>query len=664
MSTFTCTTDEDCLNVLCGGDTSTDTAVCKSDGVCTCRLRSKFFIALGMYLAVVFGIALYSYKTSQRARGLSSNLRDHFMASGNFGAPVMILALFSTVFSGYTVVGVPQEAATAGYSVLRWLNISPFVNVCALIFFPRLRQIGKKRHYSSPTDVFSDRFNCNSLRLLTSLVVVTPLFIYTAVQFRAMGDILDGVTLGRIDTRTTLWIICLLIIVCEIIGGQRSVTMSDTIQAGIMLLSFVLIPCILLNLYGGLGEIVGSNCARSYVDTTTGVPRGCMAYSRPWVERQPTTFGSCNFDDRFTNADCLAAQYNVSNSSQLPYLNPGYRDAIDPDDSVAFNHVALSMIAFNLNLFPFALNAHVLQKIYATKTDEALKFSFMALIPMGFIAVFAMAYTGFVRAATFSNVAGSAFPVITSELIDRGGFSEIVAVIASCSAVAAVMSTADSTIIGANNVLTVEWGKHLFCPWATDRQLAYVSKVVCPVFAVGALLFSFASADMNFGTLMNLQGSFNWQTVPAFYVACFSDAIAAHPLLYGQLVGVMVCIALEIAAASEGNVGLHHNNTGFDMYIPSGLWGAMANVATVLVSQRVLVHIGSPLANDDTRVVDTLNPAIVRKFGPARLTAEFIGDSIIADTVEPMASTRNQLICFAALFLLVVRVEPFLYAFC
>eukprot|EP00041_Stephanoeca_diplocostata_P031034 m.956397 g.956397 ORF g.956397 m.956397 type:complete len:367 (+) comp23872_c0_seq50:1688-2788(+) len=264
------------------------------------------------------------------------------------------------------------------------------------------------------------------------------------------------------------------------------------------------------------------------------------------------------------------------------------------------------------------------------------------------------AYTGFVRAATFSNVAGSAFPVITSELIDRGGFSEIVAVIASCSAVAAVMSTADSTIIGANNVLTVEWGKHLFCPWATDRQLAYVSKVVCPVFAVGALLFSFASADMNFGTLMNLQGSFNWQTVPAFYVACFSDAIAAHPLLYGQLVGVMVCIALEIAAASEGNVGLHHNNTGFDMYIPSGLWGAMANVATVLVSQRVLVHIGSPLANDDTRVVDTLNPAIVRKFGPARLTAEFIGDSIIADTVEPMASTRNQLLCFAALFLLVL----------
>lgn len=91
------------------------------------------------------------------------------------------------------------------------------------------------------------------------------------------------------------------------------------------------------------------------------------------------------------------------------------------------------------------------------------------------------------------------------QLIDRGGLSEIVAVVASCSAVAAVMSTADSTIIGANNVLTIEWGKHLFCPRATDRQLAYVSKVVCPLFAVGALLFSFASADLNFGTLMNLQ---------------------------------------------------------------------------------------------------------------------------------------------------------------
>lgn len=32
MSTFTCNTNDDCLNVLCGGDTSTDVAMCENNG--------------------------------------------------------------------------------------------------------------------------------------------------------------------------------------------------------------------------------------------------------------------------------------------------------------------------------------------------------------------------------------------------------------------------------------------------------------------------------------------------------------------------------------------------------------------------------------------------------------------------------------------------------
>ena len=70
----------------------------------------------------------------------------------------------------------------------------------------------------------------------------------------------------------------------------------------------------------------------------------------------------------------------------------------------------------------------------------------------------------------------------------QGGFAEFVAVIASCSALAAIMSTCDSTIIGANNVVTVELVQNWLWKGATHKQLEYFSMAFTPVFAALALV--------------------------------------------------------------------------------------------------------------------------------------------------------------------------------
>jgi hypothetical protein len=77
------------------------------------------------------------------------------------------------------------------YPAMRWLTIGVFVNIGALAVFPRLRQVGIVRKYNSPTDLVGDRFHCNSLRLVTSLALVVPLFIYATVQFVALADIVE-----------------------------------------------------------------------------------------------------------------------------------------------------------------------------------------------------------------------------------------------------------------------------------------------------------------------------------------------------------------------------------------------------------------------------------------------------------------------------------------
>lgn len=380
--------------------------------------------------------------------------------------------------------------------------------------------------YHSPTDVVGDRFNSNSLRLLTTVSLVIPLFIYATVQFVALADIIEGLSLGRIQRHTAAYLLCGVIVVCEMMGGQRSVTITDTIQAAIMLSAFLVMPFVLVYLYGGLPDIVEAGCPRSQTvnDSVNGVYQtGCVAYSRPWVTMQPTVVGTCDYTHRFTDPNCFASTLNVSvstyaatnqpqpscggNGTRLPSCEPWMEDGLDPDDKAEFQHMAISMLMFNLNGMAFGLNPHILQKVFAARSDTVLKHSLMLLAAAALVTNLPSLYYGFVRVAAMQESKGSAFAVVTGEMIDHGGFSELVAVVASCSALAAIMSTADSVIIGANNLLTVEWVKNFGWRKATAVQLGWVSRAITLVFAVAALELSFALENKPFGALFNLQVS-------------------------------------------------------------------------------------------------------------------------------------------------------------
>ena len=59
------------------------------------------------------------------------------------------------------------------------------------------------------------------------------------------------------------------------VGGQRSVSLSDAIQAGIMLVSFVILPFVMMHHYGSWADLIGEDCPGKYYDED-GNPRGCL----------------------------------------------------------------------------------------------------------------------------------------------------------------------------------------------------------------------------------------------------------------------------------------------------------------------------------------------------------------------------------------------------
>lgn len=105
-------------------------------------------------------------------------IEAHFLAGKGFGSFALFLTTFSTIFSGYTVVGVPQEAALFGYNVLRWISAGQIVLLWYLIYCPRFRRVSHARNYTNPNDILMDRFNLNSLRYVGAFVMCFPQLIY------------------------------------------------------------------------------------------------------------------------------------------------------------------------------------------------------------------------------------------------------------------------------------------------------------------------------------------------------------------------------------------------------------------------------------------------------------------------------------------------------
>lgn len=76
----------------------------------------------------------------------------------------------------------------------------------------------------------------------------------------------------------------------------------------------------------------------------------------------------------------------------------------------------------------------------------------------------------------------SPFAAILEAMMDHGGFSKVIAVIAFTASLAAIMSTADSLVIAISQLVTVEIAYPLR-PNATPKSIAWIGRIVS-LFAV------------------------------------------------------------------------------------------------------------------------------------------------------------------------------------
>ncbi|MYL07021.1 MAG: hypothetical protein F4012_09490, partial [Gemmatimonadales bacterium] len=218
-------------------------------------MSDVFFVVLGVYVAIIMGIAIWSY--------FRTETEVDFLAAGRSIGPIVGGAvLAATQISAGTFVGTAGRHYLAGVSwVFPWLGLWTGWLVCAFFVAPKLRRLGAL----TVPDYISARYGSPKAGALAGILIVVAYTIYLVAQFQAGGEIAE-VVFG-IRPLTAMLIIVASTALYTLLGGVRSSSYIDFLQTLIMVAALIVAVPVLLNQVGGGSPVAAVERSLDFLDT-------------------------------------------------------------------------------------------------------------------------------------------------------------------------------------------------------------------------------------------------------------------------------------------------------------------------------------------------------------------------------------------------------------
>ncbi len=208
------------------------------------EVRLTELIIVLLYFGAMLGIGVWANKSTKTQSGFWVSSRD-------VGSWMVGLCFFSAGASGSLMMSNPGFALKAGLAgiitMISAITVSYLLAVTLVA--SQLRKMGKY----TVVDLLEERYGSKVLTGLSSIVVVVAFLFYIAVQIKAGGMI--GAFLFNISFGKAAAIMTVVFVLYVAIGGMKSVTLTEAIQAVLMLLVMALLALTILVKEGGFGEL-------------------------------------------------------------------------------------------------------------------------------------------------------------------------------------------------------------------------------------------------------------------------------------------------------------------------------------------------------------------------------------------------------------------------
>lgn len=371
------------------------------------------YITLGtfaMYLVVLIGIGVVTWRRTH-------DLADYILGGRKLGSLVAALSAGASDMSGWLLLGLPGYAYVAGLESI-WIGLGLLVG----IWFNWKLVAARLRRYTELAgnaltlpDFFEQRFQDSSrlLRIISALLILFFFLIYTSSGLLAGGKLFTSVF--GLPYHWAVITGTLAIVMYTFLGGFLAVSLTDVIQALLMVLALTAVPVIALSHSGGLGST-------------------------------------------------LTQLYNANSA----FLNP-FSSA--EGEALTFTAI-ISLLAWGLGYFG---QPHILARFMAISHERKVKKARHIAITWSAISMIGAVLAGVSGKVYFVDILADSEKVFI--LLVESLFHPVFAGICLAAILSAIMSTADSQLLVAASALTEDFYKSLFRQDASQTELVWLGRL-------------------------------------------------------------------------------------------------------------------------------------------------------------------------------------------
>ena len=207
-------------------------------------------LVIFIYLTLVLLIGALSHRL------FLGTSEDYFLATRTIGPFVLLMSLFGTNMTAFTLLGASSQAYHSGIGVFA-LMASSSALVIPLVFFllgPRIWALGKLHGYLTQVQFFRARWESDAFGLLLFFVLIILLIPYLLIGVMAGGVTLNVITNGEIPEWLGGLIICLVVLAYVTYGGLRGTAWANTFQTLVFMILGGLSLYVVVKSLGGLDQ--------------------------------------------------------------------------------------------------------------------------------------------------------------------------------------------------------------------------------------------------------------------------------------------------------------------------------------------------------------------------------------------------------------------------
>lgn len=182
---------------------------------------------LVLYFATLLGIGAFAQRFF---RGTG---QDFYTASRSLGPFVLLMAIFGTHMTAFSILGASAEAYKRGVGVFALMASSSAIVVPLLLLYvaPKVWALGRDFGYTTQVQYFRERFASDKLGLLLFGVLTVLLLPYLLVSVMGGGITFGKISGGAISPPLGSAILCVAVLFYVTTGGMRGTAWVNTFQA-------------------------------------------------------------------------------------------------------------------------------------------------------------------------------------------------------------------------------------------------------------------------------------------------------------------------------------------------------------------------------------------------------------------------------------------------